>query len=277
MILWDTRAIAPSMDEAVVAQIDGRLAALEQDEPVVIPWAIESGSRAWGFPSPDSDYDCRFIYVRPLHHMTSLFPKRDVIETPLDAVLDVGGWELSKALRLLLKGNAVIVEWLTSPIIYQGTRAFHDDAMDLVAKVVNRQAMVHHYRRLALSMRGRVTGGSDTIPLKKLFYVLRPLIALEWLSNHPDARFAPMHFQTLVSEVPLPEALRQDINRLVSAKAETRELGTGQVPPSIRNFLSDGFDQFDGKAGTLDAPSSSDLARVEEFHQKWLHRLQPVK
>ena len=88
------------------------------DHNVRILLAVESGSRAWGFPSPDSDFDCRFIYVRRSGEYLSLFPPRDVIEFPPDPLLDVNGWDLGKALRLLLKGNAVVIEWLTSPYIY---------------------------------------------------------------------------------------------------------------------------------------------------------------
>ena len=118
------RHIHQTMDAAVVGEIDNRLESIRVDENVNIPWAIESGSRAWGFPSPDSDYDCRFVYVRPLADTLRLFPKRDVIEMPITPVFDVGGWELGKALKLLLKGNAVIIEWLMSPIIYDGDPVF---------------------------------------------------------------------------------------------------------------------------------------------------------
>src|SRR5579862_9277778 len=112
------RAIPPSMNAIAVAKIDARLAATQREHVVAIPLAIESGSRAWGFPSPDSDYDCRFIFVRSIDDYLSLFASRDVIETPLTDDLDVNGWDIVKALKLLLKGNAVVIEWLTSPIIY---------------------------------------------------------------------------------------------------------------------------------------------------------------
>jgi len=102
------RSVPDSLDPTVVAEIDARLGSLG----VAIPWAIESGSRAWGFPSPDSDYDCRFIFVRSASDYLSLWPKRDVIETPLDEIFDVNGWDLIKAVRLLVQGNAVVAEWL---------------------------------------------------------------------------------------------------------------------------------------------------------------------
>jgi len=98
-----------------VTAIERHLRSVHDEHHADVLLAIESGSRAWGFPSPDSDYDCRFIYARRTQDYLSLFPARDVIEEPFDRVLDIGGWDLAKALRLLLKGNAVVVEWLMSP------------------------------------------------------------------------------------------------------------------------------------------------------------------
>ena len=117
------------MDDTIVAEIRSRLKSLEAQERVTIPLAIESGSTAWGFPSPDSDYDCRFVYVRPLAETFTLFPRRDVIEEPLTEVFDINGWELSKALRLMLAGNAVIVEWLRSNFAYQENGEFREAAL----------------------------------------------------------------------------------------------------------------------------------------------------
>ena len=111
------RCIPADFSASTVEAIDDRLTSVETEHQVRVALAIESDSRAWGFPSPDSDYDCRFIFIRPIEHHLSPWVRRDVIETPLDAVLDVNGWELGKALKLLLKGNAVIIEWLRSPIV----------------------------------------------------------------------------------------------------------------------------------------------------------------
>src|ERR1700757_32936 len=106
------RNIPDSFDPGTVSKINQRLSAVCKEHGVFIPLAIESGSRAWGFPSPDSDYDCRFVFVRlPDQHLTP-WPERDVIEFPIEDDLDANGWDLAKALRLLLKGNAVIIEWL---------------------------------------------------------------------------------------------------------------------------------------------------------------------
>ena len=107
----DAPAFAPP---AAVAEA---LARIRAEEGSAIPLAVESGSRAWGFPSPDSDWDARFLFVRPVAQHLSPWPLRDVIELPITGDLDVNGWELGKALKLLLKGNAVVVEWLTWPLV----------------------------------------------------------------------------------------------------------------------------------------------------------------
>ena len=108
----------------VAAQIDVRLSAIEAEFGVRILYACESGSRGWGFASPDSDYDVRFIYVHPLAWYLQVHVQRDVIELPISDELDINGWELRKALGLLRKGNATLIEWLDSPIVYRADAVF---------------------------------------------------------------------------------------------------------------------------------------------------------
>lgn len=143
------RAVPADLDPSVVSEIDTRIAGLG----VAVLWAIESGSRAWGFPSPDSDYDCRFIFVRSVDSYLSPWPERDVIETPLDKVFDVNGWDLIKAVRLLLNGNAVIVEWLRSPIVYSGDEQFRLELLELARQVANRVLIGRHYLHVGRNQR----------------------------------------------------------------------------------------------------------------------------
>src|SRR6516225_8450283 len=129
------RSIPPEMDAEKVARIDAMLDGIVAQHRVFLPLAVESGSRAWGFASPDSDYDCRFVFVRrAIDHITP-WTTRDVIELPLEGELDANGWNLRKALQLLLKGNAVIVEWLRSPVIYRGQAWFREDFLEFARHV----------------------------------------------------------------------------------------------------------------------------------------------
>src|SRR5690606_2937899 len=120
------------------------------------------------------DYDCRFVFIRPAERTFTLFPVRDVIEQPVTEVFDVNGWELSKALRLLLKGNAVIVEWLTSPYTYRVNQEFRSAFLSLAAQVADRSLIASHYFHLADVQIRRALAEPQAVPLKKLFYSLRP-------------------------------------------------------------------------------------------------------
>jgi uncharacterized protein len=235
------RHLAPDFDPTVVAAIDARLAAVASEHQARVLLAVESGSRAWGFPSPDSDYDCRFIYVRRSEDYLSLHPPRDVIEFPTDAVLDVNGWDLGKALRLLLKGNAVVIEWLTSPLVYAGDARFRDEALALAKQAARPAAVARHYLHLGERQRRDYFADDRAVPLKKLFYALRPASALRWLRLHPGEAVAPMHFQTLIAGADLPAEVTAIVDDLLIRKAATRELGTGVLPPPIAALIDAEF------------------------------------
>ncbi len=254
------RNIPLSLDPTTVAAIDARLESIARTHEVSIPWAIESGSRAWGFPSPDSDYDCRFVFVRPHDRYLSLFPDRDVIETPLVNDLDVNGWDLQKAIRLMLKGNAVIIEWLTSPIIYQGNDVFRRAMLNLAEQVLQRERVARHYYHLALSMRSRAFPEHGEALLKKLFYVLRPAVALRWMTIHHEARIAPMHFPTLIEQAGIPENLKHFIDELIERKSLTRELGSAEVPMEVRHFIDHQLDNAESIMLTETAVSPDAIA-----------------
>jgi uncharacterized protein len=199
-------------------------------------WAIESGSRAWGFPSPDSDFDCRFVYVRPLAEQIRLDAHRDVIETPLTPILDVNGWDLSKALKLLLKGNAVILEWLESPILYRGNTSFRDEMLALATQVADRCLITRHYAHLCARQWERHSDGRE-VKLKKLFYAMRPAMSLRWLRLHPTRAVPPMSFLETMNQAALSDDMRALIDTLIKEKAVTREMGEGKAPPELGRFI----------------------------------------
>jgi predicted nucleotidyltransferase len=231
------RALPDDFDPAVVAEIDARLAAAERDERVRIPIAIESGSRAWGFPSPDSDYDCRFVFVRRFDDYLSLWPPRDVIETPLDAIFDVNGWDLVKLIGLIVKGNAVAIEWLQSPIRYRYDQVMADRLLDLARTAADPAAIRHHYYSLARAQWTQLTRHPEDVPLKKVFYSLRPIAAVKWLDRYAGHTVAPMALEPLLEEIDLSDDCRRDIATLIELKRRTSEMGTGRVPKPIREFI----------------------------------------
>jgi uncharacterized protein len=268
------RTLGHGFDPAIVADIDRRLDDVAANENVKVLWAIESGSRAWGFPSPDSDYDCRFVYIRSRESYLSLFQPRDVIETPLTPILDVNGWDLQKALKLMLKGNAVIIEWLTSGNVYRGDPVFRQDFLDLAEAVVNRGRIANHYLHLAYSMRGRVFGEGNESKLKKLFYVLRPAMALRWLRQRPGQTVAPMNFQELCAGADLPPELASFIGDLIRRKALTRELGSSPVPLWARGFIEDEISLAEQAFSDPESANARQIALADDFFLRWLHKVE---
>ena len=206
------------------------LADVEQDEGVAVLLAIESGSRAWGFASPDSDWDVRFVYARPTLWHLGLHDRRDVIERSLPDDLDLSGWDMRKTLGLLLRGNCTIREWLASPIRYRSEPAFVDDLRRLADQVPGRRAALHHYRSLAEQVQARWLQRSP-VQLKKYLYAVRPALALRWL--RVEAGFPPMDVPTLRAGVPLSDAERDALDGLLRQKALASEIGVGDTLPAL--------------------------------------------
>ncbi|TPJ34005.1 nucleotidyltransferase domain-containing protein [Mesorhizobium sp. B2-8-3] len=223
---------APEAVAAIRARLD---TAREQGARIL--FAIESGSRAWGFPSPDSDYDCRFVYVRAVADHLVLEQARDVLEFPLEGEIDAGGWDLRKALLLALGGNAVIVEWAKSPLVYEEVAGFRRRLLDLLTEIVDPAKVSRHYLGLARSHVARTGSFAGEVKLKKLFYLIRPIVALDWMEQRSFASLPPMNMVDCLNQTEIPTWASSEIRRLIEKKRETRELGTGPIPVEIARYL----------------------------------------
>jgi uncharacterized protein len=237
-------------------EIVGILRRIEREEHARILLAVESGSRAWGFASPDSDYDVRFIYVRRLDWYLALDARRDVIELPISGELDVNGWDLQKALRLLLKPNPVLLEWLQSPIVYCSARGFARRMLRLAQDADHRHACAYHYARLGQRQFAIYIDGRDQVALKKYFYALRPALALTWLRNNPTG-IVPMDMARLLAGVRLSRDVRRAVDRLMEAKSRTRELGVGARLPELDAFILAAF--AESRDSTRPPPAGAEL------------------
>jgi len=212
-----------------------RLHAAEKEHDVHILYACESGSRTWGFASPDSDYDVRFIYVRPKEWYLSfdVETRRDVIEYPIVDEIDCSGWDLRKALHLFTRTNGALLEWLVSPIRYIESGDFRSRLADLAPGSANQIALCYHYSHMA-RRNAREYILKDQVRLKKYFYVLRPLLAIRYIEAH--AKPPPIEFQKLVDAV-APESIVPGIEALLEAKRRTLEKGLGDPIPEINAFI----------------------------------------
>ena len=218
------------MKEKIISKIEE----LEKSENVRIIHAVESGSRAWGFASPDSDYDVRFIYVRPKEFYLRLDKTRDVIEWQLDNMLDINGWDLQKSLRLLHTSNPTLFEWNNSPIVYKTTNSW-SEIQEEINNYFSAKSGLHHYLSTASGNYREFLKG-DMVKLKKYFYVVRPLLACKWIlgKNCPP----PMLFTELADAV-LETEMKPIIDELLIMKMNMPEMGEGKRIDKLNNYIDE--------------------------------------
>ncbi|ALB64280.1 COG3541: Predicted nucleotidyltransferase [Cronobacter condimenti 1330] len=202
---------------------------------VKVLYACESGSRGWGFASPDSDYDVRFLYVHPREWYLRVDAPRDVIELPIDDTLDVCGWEWRKALGLLKRANPTLIEWLDSPIVYQQNETAIGALRDLVPQWFSAERARWHYYSMARKNFHSYLQ-SETVRLKKYFYVLRPLLAVRWVEAGKGA--PPMRFAELLDATVNDPLLRAEIDDLLAIKQRAGEAQYGMPMPRIHAFIA---------------------------------------
>jgi len=220
----------------IYAEIVHRLQLIEQEEHVRILFAIESGSRAWGFASPDSDFDVRFVYARPRewYLRIDMDHQRDVIERGIVDDIDLNGWDVLKALRLMRQSNPALVEWLQSPITYMEQGDFRAKLLDMLPRVYALEKGIYHYRSMA-SSNFRDTLSGDSVKLKKYFYVLRPVLCVRWIEQYGTV--PPIEFGQLLHLIEDQPELLAEIHELLRKKAVTPELGKGAQIPVIHQYL----------------------------------------
>lgn len=223
-----------------------KLGEIETRYGVRILHACESGSRAWKFVSPDSDYDVRFIYVRPAADYLRLDAPRDVIEDELNEVYDISGWDLRKYLQLLFRSNPAVFEWASSGIVYRTTEDWAR-LMPILPQYFSKKKILHHYTAMAKN-HVRLYLSAEPVIRKKYLYVLRALLAAEWI--HKYGSMSPLSFRLLASD-----ALRGDelaaVEALLAAKESGKELQNGPRIPELDKLIAEKLAFLDELLPTL--------------------------
>lgn len=219
-------------------EIQENLDAIEKKYNITILLAIESGSRAWGFASPDSDYDVRFIYVHKQEEYLRIDGMKEVIEWQLDEVLDINGWDLKKALLALGKGNPNIMEWASSPIIYRKNASWDPIWETARSYFSEKSALCHYYGTANATYNGFLKG--ELIRYKKYFYALRPLLCCHYIQRFH--KIPPMEFKDLLilfdgQEEDLSQSLYDAIQELLKRKVLTEEKDLNPQMPVIIDFI----------------------------------------
>lgn len=255
--------------------IQQKLHEIETRYDVKVLYAVESGSRAWGFPSNDSDYDVRFIYIHRPDWYLAIDPqgvglKRDVIEEPINDLLDISGWELTKALRLFRKNNPPLLEWLRSEIVYDQRYGFVDDIRELETHVFDPNAMLYHYLNMAKNNYRDYLQGPE-VRIKKYFYVLRPLLACQWIEKYHVT--PPILFQTLTTELLPDGSLKLEIDRLLERKLSGDEFDIEPRINVINEFVEHEMIRLEAYARSLVKEKKDSTHKLDHLFRRTLHKV----
>jgi len=249
----------------VFQRVRHALAQVEAERNVRVLFACESGSRAWGFASRDSDHDVRFLYVHRRDWYLSVEDRRDVIEQPIADDLDVSGWELRKALRLLRKSNPPLLEWLKSPVVYRHDPVFAAEFGALATEFYSPRRCFAHYLHMAFGNWRDYLRGRGEVSLKKYLYVFRPLLACRWIERQLGQ--VPMLFAQLVEGV-LDEAdVRLALDELVARKQAGDELAVAPPVEALSRFIEAELPRLEALAEPDDA--AGDVDELNGFFRRY--------
>ena len=251
--------------------ICARLRDIERKYDVRVLLAVESGSRAWGFASPDSDFDVRFIYVHRREWYLSLFPGRDVIEEmDSETELDMAGWDLRKALTLMSKGNAMFVEWLGSPICYIRDDDFFNEISAQKDAYFQKVRCVHHYFHMATNHDERYIEKRGC-ELKRFMYYSRGLLAARWAWEH--GTYPPVPYMELVDALVDDDTVKDGLKDIVRIKAESKEYDRMIVADWIVDWFSDLQTRISDTLDELGKEELPGIGVLDGFFLKTLDRV----
>ncbi|EAO56060.1 Hypothetical cytosolic protein [Bacillus thuringiensis serovar israelensis ATCC 35646] len=248
-------------------KIELELERIEKENDVKILFAVESGSRAWGFPSKDSDYDVRFIYIHPVEWYLSIHDKRDVIEYPISDDLDISGWDIKKALQLFAKSNPALLEWIRSPIFYSKNSNFPELLQQMSEKNFDPKATIYHYLHMA-SKNYREFLQGENVKLKKYFYVLRPILACKWLEE--KTTLPPVEFDRLITELSLERSVLDEIEKLLIKKKAGTELDVGLKIKVLNQFLEEQIHYYQEYVKGIEKGSGIDIESLNTLFRDML-------
>lgn len=153
------------------------------------------------------------------------------------------GWDLRKALKLFRKSNPSLMEWLASPIVYREVFTTASVLRKLSKSYCSQEASGYYYLNTA-RRRFRQLSVSNVVLHKKYLYVLRPILAINWLETQRGD--LPAEFRSLVRKVVAPGALRDEINVIVEQKASEGELVRRPRVSEIDNFVATELKRLEG-------------------------------
>jgi len=255
----------------MIEEIKCELARIENESDIRILLAVESGSRAWGFASTDSDWDVRYIYIHKLDWYLRIDQYKDSQEEILENDIDLAGWELRKALGLFRKSNPPMLEWLRSPIVYQEQFSTAQRLRELSEGYFNPRSCMYHYLSMAKGNFNEFLKDRDLVKIKRYFYVLRPVLACDWIVN--EKSFPPMEFDKLVESQVKDSEVREAIDKLLVRKMAGEELSEEPRIDVLGDMLAEKIKYFSELVGEVDTVDKPQTELLDELFRSTLREV----
>lgn len=237
---------------------------IEAKENIRVLHVIESGSRAWGLASPDSDYDVRFIYVRDRNFYLSLRENKDFIDWELNEVLDINGWDIKKVLQHFHKSNATLFEWSNSPVVYYTTDEWKKLYDEVAGKYFACKSSMYHYYGTANKNYHEYLM-EDMVKYKKYFYVLRPILACKWIEEKKCP--PPVLFDELFDSV-LEEDMKPVIADLLTKKVQMSESDKAPKIEKVNQYVEEKLIYYKNLLEGMYDDRNPDWEPLEEVFKK---------
>jgi predicted nucleotidyltransferase len=240
---------------------------IENNNNCKILFACESGSRAWGFPSQDSDFDIRFIFIRPVEAYLGLTETTDTINCFLPNELDLSGWDLKKSLVNFAKSNMPLYEWLGSPIVYSDNYELSYKLKKLISTYINLKKGCYHHSSLAIKKYNEFSQKNHG-SIKKLFYVLRSITAALWIIKNETNPFTSLVEN--LNFIDLDQTVFDKIKELIQLKETSNESDVISPDPIIIDWVTHTLGYLNSNKYNLPSNSNYSLDPLNDIFLEML-------
>ena len=252
--------ITMKMKEKIIEELNK----IEKVENVKIIYAVESGSRAWGFAGTDSDYDVRFIYVRNEDFYLKLEDTRDVLEYPINDLLDISGWDISKTLKLAHSSNPSLYEWFQSPIVYKEDNIVNE-LRELFEEYFSVNKISRHYYHMAKNQYNNYIKNKEEVNVKKYFYLLRAILSAKYVLDNKNA--PPIEFDKL-RKILVPENIDRIIDGMLKIKKNSEEMQVIQKNEKLDKYIKGIFSEVKSNIDALPKESKKSWELLNKKFRK---------
>lgn len=254
--------------EQMMYLVPEKLREIEKEYGVRVLFAVESGSRAWGTAAEDSDFDVRFVYIRPREDYLRLEQTRDVLEFPIEEGWDMCGWDITKLLRLLQNSNTQIYEWFASPVVYVDD-GFSSRIRPLLDACFSAKTGVFHYLHQYDLKMGQAKKAEEP-KVKHYLYSLQHIAAARWILEKETP--VPLRFRDMMAGY--PEQIQMLAREILLLKTMRHDQPFMERNADLEDWLQAERDRIQQQAGRLSAKTDRSWDSLNRFFLSELARLE---